>query len=123
MPKKRPFGITILSVIGFISAFIMLSFGAILLIVGAGAANIPYDGTGMSIIGTLGAAAGIIVLVGGLIQGIISFGLWKMQKWAWYAAIGTYALSIIASLTQMEFVPAVIGGLMVYYLYSVQKKF
>ena len=121
MAKKRPFGITILSIIGFISAFIMAGIGAVFILLGG--AGLQGTGVNVAALGALSAFFGVIMLGGGILQGIISYGLWKMQKWAYYVSLVMYAIAFLGALMSVSIVGIVIDGLMVYYLYSVRKKF
>lgn len=121
MSKKRPLGITILSLLGFISAAITLVVGAGIMLLG-GAAFLG-TGTWMTAFAAMGAALGIIFIIYGLIQGAISFGLWTMQKWAWMVAMITYSVSLLYSLYTVDISTIIAGAIVISYLYIVRKKF
>jgi len=121
---ERPLGITIIAILGFIGAVLIIIGGLALSAVGTLLAMF------LGPLGALGALAGVVVIIVGIVQFIISYGLWKMKKWALYIEMILLLLSIVMSLvtiaTSFDFTPIisiVISALIIYYLYTKKKLF
>ena len=53
----------------------------------------PVLATGRQEIITEGSAAGLTMFVAAAIYGVLGYGLWRLRKWGWIAAIAFAALS------------------------------
>ena len=104
---ERPTGVTILAVLEFISAGFIILLG-LLLIVGMsvlGAMGGSGEGSGvMAVLGTLGAVAGVLVMILAVIPLAVGIGLWKLKNWARIVAIVFSGLGVASNLF------GVIGG-------------
>ncbi|HSC78507.1 MAG TPA: hypothetical protein VLB32_08080 [Candidatus Acidoferrales bacterium] len=104
---ERPIGVTILAVLEFISAGAFILIGLLLLVGGGmlGAMGGGGEGSGvMAVLGTLGAVAGVVVLVLAAIPLAVGIGLWKLKNWARILAIVFSGLGVVSNLF------GVIGG-------------
>jgi len=126
---ERPLGITIIAILGFIGAVLLVIGGLFLLFVGTALMEILEGTTGL-FGGLLGTAAGAIVLIIGIVQFVISYGLWKLKKWALYIEFILLLLGIVNSIIMMAYigdltqiVAIIISAIILYYLYSKRKVF
>ena len=96
---KRPTGVTVIAILEFISGIIAIPTGLLFL--------------GVSIFSILSIILGAADLV-------IGWGLWKLKKWGWMAAIAGGILGIILSLLSFDLwtilLNVVISGVIIYYL-------
>lgn len=99
----RPVGVTILAILDFLGALACIGLG-ILMFLGGGLGAIAgaraSDGSGGfgALIGALGAAAGVVFLICGVIGFFLGWGLWKLKNWARIVTIILTALNIAFSL-------------------------
>ncbi len=121
---ERPLGITIIAILGFIGAILLIIGGLLLLFAGAflGALFGPLGAI-------LGASLGVVVLIIGIIQFVISYGLWKMKKWALYIELILLIIGIIFYIIAIvsgdlfSIVSLIISAIVFYYLYTKRKLF
>jgi hypothetical protein len=117
----RPVGVSIISILGFLGAILLVISGIALLTIGRLAGSL---GGLASIFGILGAAAGAVFLILGIVQFVISYGLWKMKKWGLYIELILLILGILMNIFMAISSPAsgivgiVISAIILYYLYS-----
>ena len=114
----RPTGVTILAILNFIGAACCL-LGGIAMILGGGfmATMMSQQGAGASgILGALGAAAGVFMIIMGGIAALMGFGLWKLKEWARIitivlAGIGAalQLLGLLGSLTHFNVLALLFG--------------
>ena len=117
--RLRPTGVTILSVLYFLKALLSLISGALVLGV-------------LSLIGPIGVAIGTIIggalIMIGLIQMFIVWGLWTGRGWARFIAIIFTILSILAdiggtiALNPLSMIGLVISVIILWYLFQPQVK-
>ncbi len=100
----RPVGVTILAILYFLGALACI-IGGILTIVGGGiAASLANQaggqgaGAGAGVLGALGAAAGVVVLIFGALDFLLGWGMLKLKNWARIITIVLMALGIVGSL-------------------------
>lgn len=100
----RPLGVTILAVLNFIGA-VLLVIGGLLFMLGMGMAGAAAGRggevggmAGMGFLMALGAVAGVIFIVFGVIGGAIGIGLWKLKNWARIVTIVLTAISLLMGL-------------------------
>jgi uncharacterized membrane protein (DUF2068 family) len=102
--QQRPLGVTIMAVLLGIQGLVEL-IGGILLIVAANAAsrNIISHGhtTIAHIVDTFGVALGGVGIVVGLITLFFVFGLWTLQRWAFWAVVIIEGLSLLRSILEL----------------------
>ena len=116
---ERPLGITIIAILGIIGAIILVIAGIILLIVGAALVAFLGPLAGLGIIG------GIVVLIIGIVQFAISYGLFKMKKWALYIELILLIIGIVSSIVMMAYIgdltqiiSIIVYAIIFYYLYT-----
>jgi uncharacterized membrane protein (DUF2068 family) len=126
----RPIGITILAVLETIGALVLLALGTMVILLGA--AVLVAIGLGEASLGI--ALSEIVVFVGGfiLLLGVIelaiAWGLWKGQGWAWTVALIVAVLGIIGGVIALvsgslyNIVTLAIQVIIVYYLYRPEVK-
>lgn len=128
--RHRPMGITILAVLETIGALVLLALGAMVILLGA--AVLVAIGLGEVSLGV--ALSEIVVFVGGfiLLLGVIelaiAWGLWKGQGWAWTVALIVAVLGIIGGVIALvsgslyNIVTLAVQVIIVYYLYRPEVK-
>src|SRR6478752_3448822 len=77
--KKRPFGITIISILFFIGGV-------------------------FSLIGILSGIQGVVSFAFGVVYIIVGWGLWKGKRWSWLAFIILTILGVIMSIISISFI-------------------
>ncbi len=112
----RPLGVTILAVLGVIGGVAFLALAAFFAALaptfaGEMEASMPF----LSLLFALGS---IVFVVIGIVQIVISYGLWKGATWAWWIYIILLALGIVSSLLSLPHgvIGIVINGIIIYYL-------
>ena len=123
-------GITILAILETIGALVLLGLGAMMVLLGA--AVLVAIGLGEASLGV--ALSEIVVFVGGfiLLLGVIelaiAWGLWKGQGWAWTVALIVAVLGIIGGVIALvsgslyNIVTLAVQVIIVYYLYRPEVK-
>ena len=117
--KTRPTGVTILSILYFLQALIILIGGVVALGV------LASLGTIGTIIGSV--VGGVMILIG-LIQMLIAWGLWSGKGWARIIAIIFTVLGVLANLmgaldlNLTSVVGLLIGVVILWYLFQPQVK-
>lgn len=99
---ERPLGVTILAILQMLG-------GIIALIGGIGGIALMYF---LPLLGILGA----VLLIVGLIELFVGYGLWGMKSWAWTWAMIINILNIILSIVQFDIVGLIIPLIIVIYL-------
>ncbi|MCI4317631.1 MAG: hypothetical protein L3J96_03755 [Thermoplasmata archaeon] len=102
---QLPLGVAVLAVlIGILGVFILLG-GAILLVLGTGVA---FGSGTVTVFGSSGAIAGLILLIAGILTLAVATGLWDQELWA-------LALAVVVLLFYgvLEFVAGAWLGLMI----------
>jgi len=113
--KVRPTGVTILAILNALSALASI-FGGLLIITATSVTGI-FAG--------LGAAVGGVVLIIGLIQLVIAWGLWTGKGWAWILGLIFGILGILSGLVSIMsggILTLVINLIIVYYLFQPRVK-
>ncbi|VVB59990.1 Uncharacterised protein [uncultured archaeon] len=112
---ERPLGVTILSILGFIGAGLLVLLG--IAMVGLGS-MMSYAGMLGVLFGGLGAFAGIFILVLGIVEFVINYGLWNMKKWAWTVTLILEGIGLLSSLASLSILGIIISGVIVWYLWT-----
>jgi hypothetical protein len=103
---KRPFGVTLVAILALINGLFGLCWPIL-----AFTGSVLLGG----IFGTLGLVAGIVLIIGPLLQLIFAFGAFGLRSWAWYLgliATGVTVLSVVVSLFEgSSFFPATCGSI------------
>ena len=95
MPDKRPTGVTILAVLYFIGAAVLVIFG-LLLMAGGSMMSSMLGGDNSGFFAALGAALGILLIVFAVIPALMGFGLWAQKSWGWWIATILTALGLLS---------------------------
>lgn len=118
----RPVGVTILAVLNFLFAVVLLAVAG-LIIAGGAFLEMLAEGGAMGLLAGLGAVVGGLVVLLALAVFVIGWGLWTGRGWAWaleliFAVIGIlFALvSMLGGDVQGALFGLVIDGLILYYL-------
>lgn len=111
--KDRPFLITVVAVLYLLAALIMLSCGAIIIWAGAEIESLE-----------LGAAAGGMAIVVGIVQLIVSIGFFKGWGPWWYLGIIISVLSIVMGVLTLPYgiLAIVLYVLILWYLFRPKVK-
>lgn len=120
---ERPLGVTILAILGFLGGILAIVGGVLIAVIGTvfipGIMKTPY-----SLPGIIFGALGIVVIVVGLIDLVISWGLWAGRGWAWwltliFAGLDLFsALAFIAAGNIFGIISLIIDGLIFYYFFK-----
>ncbi len=105
-PSERPLGVTIIAVLQFISAIVLIFGGYTAVVVGLA----------LGIFGFLVTILGGILLFFGIIGFIIGWGLWSLKSWAWMVAFILNLLSVIFALLSFDIISLIIPLIIVIYL-------
>lgn len=123
----RPTGVTVLAILAILAGSIAILLGLALIAAGtfASVLGVNADTRVLDVIGAVGAGAGVLVILYGIFDLAVAYGLFTRRRWAWYAAIVIVilqALQALGSLVAGDFVSAIVGfaivGLVVWYLLS-----
>ena len=104
---KRPFGITVIAILALISGL----FGLCL-------PTLAFTGSALlgGIFGTIGAFAGIFLIVGPVLQLIFAYGAFKLRSWAWYLGLISTGITVVGVIINLfdgaSFWSAVLGSLL-----------
>lgn len=101
---KRPVGVTILALLGFVRGLVGMLGG--LTIFGLGFLELL---TGFRDVGALRIYLSLALLLISLITFVLSYGLWNVRPWAWMWMVITQVLSL-----GLEVIPLFIGGALTY---------
>lgn len=110
-PTTRPTGISILSVIYFIIAGFCI-LGALAAFTMGAAFGALFGDLGGAFGALIGGVIGFGLLVGAILFGVMGWGLWNRQKWAWWIALVLTvisALGAIGGMVQGDFFGNIIG--------------
>jgi hypothetical protein len=103
---KRPAGLTVLvallligGVFRFVVSFLDFGAGSWLAAVGAGPGSVPpAAGAAAVALGTLGFWIGLVSMAVAVLMLLAAGGLWALQPWGWWLAVGGLALGLAANL-------------------------
>ncbi len=117
--RERPAGITLLAVLGFLTAGLGVLFG-LLLIVGGGVINSFFGNQIAAQEFAIFAGAGVILLIFALIGLAIAWGLWTGKSWAWWIEVILSALGLLSilSMNLRGLVDAAIAALILWYMFK-----
>jgi hypothetical protein len=83
---KRPFGVTLIAILALIGGLFGLCWPTLAFM---GSALLP------GIFGTIGALAGVFLIIGTILQLIFSYGAFKLRSWAWYLGLIASGITVI----------------------------
>ena len=118
---ERPVGVTILAVLGYIGAILMLLLG-LLFLIGSSAitsiiATVAPEIANYSSLGTMVVIViGIVLLGFAVLYYYIARGLWNGRNWARIVMLVFSTLSVISSLWPFNIVNLILNGLIIWYL-------
>ena len=121
--KDRPFGVSLIAILLMIEAILQIIAGLALLGISmAGFFATPYIGAAAAM-----TVLGIIAVFIGIIQLIVSSGMWTLEKWAWIIAVAVcwvdVVFDVIGGIIKTQsfgavFVSLIIPVIVLIYLYS-----
>ena len=100
-PTDRPFGITLLALLHFVSGLFGLAGGVGVMIL------LPN---------ILGIVLGGVLFVLGLFTFVVGWGLWNLMSWAWIWSMIVNILTIIINLVSSNWIGIIIPLIIVIYL-------
>jgi hypothetical protein len=100
--RERPLGVSIISILGILYAVCVILFTLFLTIMTSLSSFLSPIGLGDFIGANI---ALLVLLVIGLVQFAISYGLWNMRLWALNVEIGLYVLNIGLNALELLFFP------------------
>ena len=118
---KRPLGVTIICILGWIGAIVAILAGLALLGVAAVGGTMSTALGGM--FAGLESVLGVLFLVLGIANFIVLYWLWQMKKQGWKWTMILEIVSLVLSLAQMSFVSIIIPVVIVIYLWMNKKLF
>lgn len=95
-PATRPAGVTVLAVLAIVAGAFAAFAGFGFMAAGAfmGAIGLRGESAGVSALGALGAMLGVFLLLYAAFAFAVAYGLFKRQRWAWYASLILAVLQI-----------------------------
>lgn len=103
----RPFGVTILAILEFIQALVLVFGGLAFIALGAIGGSV---GGPAGMFGALCAIIGVVLLIVGLIVFVIGWGLWTLRPWARKIALVFAIIGLLAALGDMTNADRVSNG-------------
>jgi hypothetical protein len=100
-PRKRPLGVSIISVVVALGAIINLFLGGVALWVAVfGGLILTANGSVSSgaALGAVSAIVGIIGIIVGLVELLFAWGLWTLKPWAFWATVIIEAVNLLSGL-------------------------
>lgn len=104
--SKRPTGVTIISILGFLLSLMMLITGVAAIGFSSFFGSAAEQTIGVSGFGSVFIVLGIIMLIVGIVGIIAFYLLWKMKKSGMMLVMIVGVLSIISSVLQMKTISA-----------------
>ena len=83
---KRPFGVTLIAILALIGGLFGLCWPTLAFM---GSALLP------GVFGTIGALAGVFLIIGPILQLVFSYGAFKLRSWAWYLGLIAAGITVI----------------------------
>lgn len=122
----RPTGVTILAILAVIGGIFGLLGGLALVGMGGLAGGLVGGAAGAALGGTA-VIAGLIVLVIGVLDLVLAYGLWNLRPWAWQLGVVLAAVNIVIAVLGFlrivfysdltgALISIVISGVILYYL-------
>ncbi len=119
----RPLGVSILAILDFVGAAMMLLCGIGLAVGIAAAFHVP-------VVSALGAVGGVIFIMVGLVPALLGWGLWTLHNWARvitiiFAILGLVgaALGLLSAETRLtSLLPLVVNGAIAWYMFRGEVK-
>lgn len=112
---NRPLGITIICILGFIGAILLILGGIALL--GLGGLGVMAGSELATLFGGFLGIIGVIILLLGIVTAIALFWLWQMKKIGWTLTMVMEIIGIVLSLVQMQIISIIIPAIIVIYLW------
>lgn len=117
--KGRHWGITVLSVLGYIGSVFTLLAGLFMLFGGSFIASMVTKYAAMpdgSLVGMGLVAAGILFIACAVLDFFVARGMWKGQNWARILVLILLALSALSALFSLSLVDLIIDAILIWYL-------
>ncbi len=132
MPKRRnydrkvPFGVAVISVFMVLVGVIMV-LGGLLIIAAAFLTTLFHMGVATSgamlFTGVYLYVLGAVLVLLGIIDVILGWGLWKLRYWAWMLAIVFGIVDALLGAVTFDIVLVLVAIIVVVYLWFVRKAF
>ncbi len=112
--SERPLGVTIISILGFIGAGLLVLAGIAMLGFGGMMGSLGMMG---GLLGGVGAMMGIVLLASGILLFAVYYGLWNMKRWAWIVTMVLEGLGLLSGLASMS-ISLVVPAIILWYLWT-----
>jgi len=89
---------------------------AVILLLGGLVGALTFFGIGGSLAAGYGAVFAVLYL-------IYAFGMWRMERWAWFLGMILWGFSLVSSLLSLSLLKCIIPAIILYYLWVNQKLF
>jgi len=106
--RNVPFGVTVLGIYYVAKGLVTLSLGGLMLLGIVGYQPPLFE---------LGGMTGVFMLVFGLLQVLVGWGLYNFRLWAWFLALVSNAVSIPLALISSDILTATINAVIAVYLF------
>jgi hypothetical protein len=113
MAEKRPLGVTVICVLGFLGALFWIAGGAMAVM---GGAALGVIGAAPAL-GLVASATGIVTAIIGVILLLAFFWTWNLMKKGWTLVMIMEIIGLILSLISMNIVGIVLALVIAGYLY------
>ncbi|MEI7719572.1 MAG: hypothetical protein WCI72_06900 [archaeon] len=119
--NQRHWGVSILSVLGYIGAVFTLLLGLLFIagsaVVGTLITQLAPEYVWLTTVGVVGLIfLGLVIIGFAVLDFFIARGLWKGQSWARIVVLVLLAISALMALTSMEIASVVIDAALIWYL-------
>ena len=123
--KERPVGVTILAILGYISAVFTLIFGLIALIAAPVFFALIPQIADLPLLAAIGSAltiiGGIFFIACAVLEYFIAKGLWDDKNWTRVLLLIFVWICAIGSLFSLQIVGLIIDGIIIWYMQFVPK--
>ena len=117
---QLPLGVAVLAILIGIFGFFILLGGALLLVFGTG---LVFGSGSVTVLGTGGTIAGLILLIVGILTLCVATGLWNQELWALALAVIVLLFYGIVEFVSQAWLGLVIVAILLVYLVAVSNHF
>lgn len=117
---RLPLGVAILAILIGIVGFVILLGGLILLVVGTG---VVFGSGSVTVFGTGGTIAGLILLIIGIVTLAVATGLWDQELWALALAVIVMLFFAAVEFFSGAWLGFIVAALLLVYLVAVSGHF
>ena len=119
MANERPVVVTVVAVLGFIFGALGI-LGGLFVMAGGASFGMMYGQQGAVAAGAM-AGAGMGMIIMGIVELVIAWGLWVGKVWAWWLTVIFSALGVL-SIFSRNIVGAVVAAVILYFFFKPEVK-